>query len=828
MPDRTTIFKEAQKFISKGQIDRAIQLWEDYVKQNPDGNTYNTIGDLYYRSGRKDKAIEYFHKSADFFHNEGFLTRAQALYKKILNYSPNDPQAHFKIGLMNEEKGLVTDAIKYYLAAADAYAKARDREELQRISKRIVDLAPDNLSLRVKLAQYLQKEGFIEDAAKEYLEIGRTCEESGDIDQAREFYELALELYPRLRDIYPVLFDFYLSQEEYEKAESLLKKGKELHPDDIEIDFCQAELYKKTGNNDGAKEILLRILSDISPVDQKSLYVRASRLLADIYFAEEKFELSWEGYEVVLEYILEKGEYEEAANIVEGFSDQLPIEAAEKLVEIYRKIGDGDRLFDKLVRLGDIYSEKGEKQEAYNYYTEALKIRPDDPDLTGRIQTLEGELGIKEPVQEEAVEKTVEEKLTDADIFLRYGLVDEALDVLEKLKVEEPENMEVHRKLKNIYLERNDKEAAVTECLIMARLYERDGNLESKGQILKEAYDIFPEDPRLLELTKAEEGMPSQADIEPEFTGSALEGVDEESLDIETPVETTSEPQATFTEFAEDLAEADFYLRQGLNDDAMNIYNRLLKMYPGNEEILRRIREIGGTPEEEQAVEGEMDVESKTPAEGEEPVVEAGTEEDIYESVTEEIIEEGVDQDEVPQTEDVPEPSLESEVLEIFEEFKKGISDELEDEDYETHYNLGIAYKEMGLLDDAIKEFQVARNDPERKIQVLTMLGICYMEKKLYSLAIKAFTEALENMTERDESYWGLRYDLADAYERHGDLRNALNHYIDVFDWDSSFREVSKKVSDLRKKVSPSEEKPEVAQSEDNNKKPKKDRISYI
>ena len=210
MADKAKLFKDAQKFISKGQVDKAIQLWEEYVQHSPDGNIYNTIGDLYYRSGKKEKAIEFFHKAADFFHREGFLTKAQALYKKILNYNPSDPRALHNIGRMNEEKGLVTDAIKYYLAAADAYAKARERDPLKSVASRIVELAPTNLSLRVKLAQYLQKEGFIEDAATEYLNIGRYCEESGDIDQAREFYELALELFPRLRDIYDVLFDFYI------------------------------------------------------------------------------------------------------------------------------------------------------------------------------------------------------------------------------------------------------------------------------------------------------------------------------------------------------------------------------------------------------------------------------------------------------------------------------------------------------------------------------------------------------------------------------------------------------------------------------------------
>ncbi len=818
MADKAKLFKEAQKHISKGQIDKAIQLWEDYVLHHPDGNIYNTIGDLYYRSGKKEKAIEFFHKAADFFHAEGFLTKAQALYKKILNYNPHDPRALHNIGQMNEEKGLVTDAIKYYLAAADAYAKARDRDSLKEISRKIVELSPGNLSLRVKLAQYLQKEGFIEDAASEYLDIGRVCEESGDIDQAREFYELSLELFPRLRDIYDILFEFYVSQEEYEKARELLEKGKELYSDLIDLDLNLAELERAEGALESAKEKLLRILSEVSLVDQKNLYIRASRLLADIYIDEGKHDLAWESYGVVLDSIMEKGAFDEAVGILGRFRESLPEETAEKLIEIYRKTGDNELLASELILLGDRKLQDGDKEKALRFYTEAEKASPDHPEVREKIKSLEEELGYEEEeVEEEKPEKTLDEKLGDADIFVRYGLLDEALDVLEKLKVDEPENLEVHRRLKNIYLERNDKESAVTECLIMARLFEREGRIEHKEQVLKEAFDIYPEDPRLLELAKSEGGISSQKELEPEFQGSALEGFEM----MEEPQAAEEPPQGGLPEYSEELAEADFYIRQGLYEDAMAIYRRLLRTFPGNEEIKKRMEEIGGSAEETAASLSESS-EMTPPAE---EAASAPEEEEVYEGVTEEIpLQEELEE---PPVEETPEPSLDTEVLEIFEEFKKGISEELEEEDYETHYNLGIAYKEMGLLDDAIKEFQMARNDPERKIHVLTMLGICYMEKKLYSLAIEVFSDALKGMTERDESYWGLRYDLAEAYEKHGDIKSALNHYIEVYGWNSSFRNVNERVNQLKQNTGDAKDNVEVAEEEDN-RKPRKDRISYI
>src|SRR5713226_10761948 len=89
-------------------------------------------------------------------------------------------------------------------------------------------------------------------------------------------------------------------------------------------------------------------------------------------------------------------------------------------------------------------------------------------------------------------------------------------------------------------------------------------------------------------------------------------------------------------------------------------------------------------------------------------------------------------------------PQGEVSLEEIFREFKKGVEQQLSPEDYETHYNLGIAYKEMSLTDEAIGEFQKAAKDPLHAVECCSMLGLCFLEKGLPQLAIKWYKKGLE------------------------------------------------------------------------------------
>jgi tetratricopeptide (TPR) repeat protein len=137
-------------------------------------------------------------------------------------------------------------------------------------------------------------------------------------------------------------------------------------------------------------------------------------------------------------------------------------------------------------------------------------------------------------------------------------------------------------------------------------------------------------------------------------------------------------------------------------------------------------------------------------------------------------------------------------LADIFKEFKKGVDKQLGNEDYDTRYNLGIAYKEMGLVDEAIAEFQLAAKDPNRLLECSSMLGICFMEKGMPKLAIKWFEKGLKTPGRREEEYQGLRYDLATAHEAAGDLDAALGLFTELYGQDANFRDVAAKLRELR------------------------------
>ena len=139
------------------------------------------------------------------------------------------------------------------------------------------------------------------------------------------------------------------------------------------------------------------------------------------------------------------------------------------------------------------------------------------------------------------------------------------------------------------------------------------------------------------------------------------------------------------------------------------------------------------------------------------------------------------------------EPSLE----EIVEGFKKGVAEHLSAEDFDTHYNLGIAYREMGLVDDAIGEFQLASKDPRFFVDCCAMLGVCFMEKGMPELAVKWYRRALEAEELAEETRWGLLYDLGNAFLALGDRNNAYSAFVEVYGANSQYRDIVAKLAEL-------------------------------
>jgi tetratricopeptide (TPR) repeat protein len=142
-------------------------------------------------------------------------------------------------------------------------------------------------------------------------------------------------------------------------------------------------------------------------------------------------------------------------------------------------------------------------------------------------------------------------------------------------------------------------------------------------------------------------------------------------------------------------------------------------------------------------------------------------------------------------------PEGEASLEEIFREFKKGVEQQLSPEDYETHFNLGIAYKEMGLIDEAIGEFQLASKDPARVVECCSMLGLCFLEKGMPQLAVKWYRKGLETANIKETESVGLLYDLACVYQLIGDTDLAYRTFLEVYGLNTNYRDTVSRVREL-------------------------------
>jgi tetratricopeptide (TPR) repeat protein len=150
--------------------------------------------------------------------------------------------------------------------------------------------------------------------------------------------------------------------------------------------------------------------------------------------------------------------------------------------------------------------------------------------------------------------------------------------------------------------------------------------------------------------------------------------------------------------------------------------------------------------------------------------------------------------------------SLEGPLGDLFEEFRAELGEiNKEDEDLETHYNLGIAYREMGLLDEAISEFQKVAKAADKgaafryAMQCSTLLGLAFMEKEQPAIAAIWYERALKTPGLDQESILALRYDLGVAQEMAGEKAAAYNSFSQVYAMNIDYRDVSERIALLGK-----------------------------
>jgi tetratricopeptide (TPR) repeat protein len=251
----------------------------------------------------------------------------------------------------------------------------------------------------------------------------------------------------------------------------------------------------------------------------------------------------------------------------------------------------------------------------------------------------------------------------------------------------------------------------------------------------------------------------------------------------------------------EDLQEAEFFLQQAIYSEALDLYKQLVIAYPDEALLKERVslcREAIARQDEQTA-----DVRSRLTTQPEEPLPEWEDADFAPERIG-------------PPSMPPPLPdegagtvNLSQEIMDDLDAEESGpgaksgasktVAPRIEDE-VETHLNLGIAYREMGLIDEAIGEFLVPHKTGNATVRTAVMLGLCYLQKKMRDRAVDFFRDAIGMPDLNVERFMQMRYDLGQFYLENERTPSALRQFKILEDIDPEFLDVMVQVRDLEKR----------------------------
>jgi len=154
-------------------------------------------------------------------------------------------------------------------------------------------------------------------------------------------------------------------------------------------------------------------------------------------------------------------------------------------------------------------------------------------------------------------------------------------------------------------------------------------------------------------------------------------------------------------------------------------------------------------------------------------------------------------------------------IEELVSEFRREVFESIGEGDYNSHYDLGVAYKGMGLYQEAIEEFEIASKDDKLKLKALEMTGSSYLDYDKVGDAIRVLNEGLKIEGHDEKEYFGIHFLLGNCYEKQNDLRNALKSYASAYDIDKRVSALNQKILQLKQKVTDELKKRRINASRD-------------
>jgi tetratricopeptide (TPR) repeat protein len=817
----------AESYDNGGFVVRAIAMYKKVSKIDPGQiQALSRLADLYLRQGLNSDARAHYLQVADSVLKKGELENAIAIYKKVGEIDPENHSLDGRTGEVYEKLGNKEGALAAYVSAGMKARRKGAFEEAADYLKKAQELDPNNLQVLLAYAEILSElgkasEGLaalnripLHDFKPEVLEVSFTLHlKSGNLDEAEEVASQLIELdsqYFKLQVALSKAYflngnldraaakageaaDFALKHEEGKLIESQLKSILHKTPDHVPTILELIKFYTLSKEHQNLPELLERAAE---------IYVRRELLAeaASVYLQLVQLEPHSAVHRENLRQVQER---------LGGSAEE---------IELPRLVPDMSAIAEQFI------SEP-------TLRTVAPGQQPNEP-AADSSETHEGVKGL----------------IVEGDLFAGYGLYQKAIEQYQRVIEVIPHHIEAHEKTRDLYAKGGELGKAAQECLILANIFTARSDADNASRNFTLAYQY---DPSL-----------HQEPIQPQA------GEVHAQKGPELPADMPSDPPTRTVNpkrLEELLQEADFYLDLGFVSEAKASIDQYLQLGTSTDaEFQKRMRRYQGLLASQADRAAGDHAEQAAPVDS--AAVAQAIKSEEFESTRVAVSSEASQPNEIEYAAGfettavspdpaVPQPAAKSPELAesfdglmidldqelagstlektaestspggvalntpsaqpgeraetlgleaVFEEFKEGMEDDSEGGDPETHYHLGIAFKEMGLLEEAIGEFQRALSAQAQDIasdefvKCCNMLGLCFVEKGLPQVAIKWFTKGLSSPGRNEETYQALRYDLACAHEMVGNTRAALDTFLDVYGVNINYRDVSEKIENLK------------------------------
>ncbi len=745
--NKRKILDQAQKFLHRKRLDQALKQYETLLTLDPnDTSARLKVGDIYLRRNDPERAIGAYAKVAEQFVHDGFEARAVALYKQVLQIDASRYEYCTPLGELYNKLGLIHEAINALQKAVDVCDQQGRKLEVLELLRKMAGYDPGNERVRCKLAEILWGEGNSEEALSEYDALATELRQRGKLEPSAEVFEKALELAPGHIAAHVGLAEVMLDLDRLEEAESHAQKISE---------------------------------SESSAIDGWELMVR----------------------------VLERQER----------PDELQ-DAYQRLADLHRSHGDKERARDIQQRYlppqsfpPNDSSGSDEAESSSSWYEEGTapaeggQPATEDAEGTGEwVKTEEGDEAILEGLDGDFLPAAEPDQLlAEASVYLRYGKLPKAITCLDQILEIDPNHREALEKLGEAHFGRDDPVQAAALWRRAADVARTLGDRDHVALLEGRIAEIDPE--AVARAAKDGGGSPApkpasagtESPETPEFPDPLISENDEFEIDVDfilsgedeapPPIESEAAPEeAASPETArsepapteslvevseekrrvvkEELEQAEFYLAQKMFEEATNCFKSVLEIAPNHPQALVRLGEIAQ-------------------ARGEDPGAfrVAGDDDSL----------------DVEFAEAAEEPQAPAQPVDPMQLVDRHATAVLDGSNPDQHYDLGVGYREMGLIEHASEAFRRSLDAGVRPPDSLFMLGLCALDLKRPLDAISHFEQSLSMPDAGADQQVPLNYYLGRAFEMLGDRAQAQRVYELSAAINPDFRDLRKRLMTL-------------------------------